>query len=214
VATINISNQFKIITKSKKMKSYLLGVFVSLITLVFATSLYSQTCGFGGGFSTGTGPITTAIGNSNCFDRAFSIGDNATMTNLVIGGQYTVDVCGEPGSVHPPTYNSYLGIWTVGGGTFLTESLGGTCGDGNDESVTFIATATSHVIVIRDEVCGTGFSLHDLCVTYVSAPLPVELIFFQAKTTKADIQLQWQTASGLARPVSSYMVIQKMIYFI
>jgi hypothetical protein len=131
----------------------------------------TQTCLPAGGFATATGNITQVPGNYNCFDRAFSIGDNITMTNLVVGGQYTVETCGEASpSNHPAPYDSYIGVWNAGGTIFLSESMGGTCGDGDDESLTFTATATSHMLVLRDEACNTGFQLHDLCITYLGTP--------------------------------------------
>lgn len=176
------------------MKSSLLLLIFSIL-LVYMSSLHAQTCPTTGGFATATGPITTTPGNSSCFDRAFSIGDNVTISGLIINGQYTVETCGEPApSNHPAPYDSYIGIWNAAGSVFLTESLGGTCGNGDDESITFTATATSHLVVLRNEACATGFQLHDLCITY-NGLLPVELIDFSVRLKDNDLMLNWATAS-------------------
>ena len=160
-------------------------------------SINAQTCSFGGGFAVATGAITQTVGNSSCFDRAFSLGDDITLSSLVIGGEYTVETCGESApSNHPAGYNSYIGVWTTGGG-FISESLGGNCGDGDDESITFTATATSHIVQLRDESCNTGISFHDLCVTYNSAPLPVELKDFSVNLIGEDALLSWETETEL-----------------
>ena len=137
-----------------------------LFFCVSSNSLFAQTCPTSGGFPTATGAITGVTGNSSCFDRSFSIGDNITLSGLIIGNTYTVSVCGEGGtSNHPAPYNSYIGAWNAAGTVFISESIGGVCGDGDDEELTFVATTTSHLIVLRDEGCAGGFQLHDLCVT-------------------------------------------------
>ena len=57
-----------------------------------------------------------------------------------------------------------------------------------------MATATSHVIVLRNESCGTGLQFHDLCVTYVQL-LPVELTEFSINYRSEPPILYWATAS-------------------
>ncbi len=135
----------------------------------------AQTCPVAGGLAIGTGDLSITDGQSVCFDQAFSIGDNVTLSGLTVGNLYTVDVCGEPApSNHPAPYDSYIGVWDAAGTSFVDESSGGSCGDGNDETITFEATASSHLAILRSEACGTGFQLHDLCVTN-EGPVPVEL---------------------------------------
>lgn len=185
----------KLNTMKTKIKRLIFGFLFYFLGM--ASIIHSQTCFPAGGFSTSTGPITTTTGGSSCFDQAFSIGDNITVSGLIIGNIYTVSLCGEGGaSNHPPTYNSYIGLWNAAGTPFISESLGGTCGTGDDEELTFTATATSHLVILRDETCNTGFSLHDLCVTN-NGPLPVELLDFHAKETTGKVKIVWRTASEL-----------------
>lgn len=168
-----------------------------MLTLLSTIAL-AQNCPFGGGLALSSGTILQSLapGGTVCFDQVLSRGDDYTLNNLVVNGQYTVETCGEPDpSNNPPAYDSYIGVWTTGG-IFVGESTGGNCGTGDDESVTFIATATSHIVQLRDEDCSTGFSgFHDLCVIYVAAPLPVELTFFEAAQVDGAILLHWQTAT-------------------
>jgi hypothetical protein len=142
-----------------------------LLSIAFACccliplGIQAQSCPTSGGFATGTGAITAVTGDSSCFDRAFSHGDNVTLSGLIIGNIYTVSTCGEANpSNHPSPVNSYIGIWNAAGTVFVTEALGGSCGDGDDERVTFTAAATSHLVVLRTETCVSGFALHDLCI--------------------------------------------------
>ncbi|MEM0999052.1 MAG: HYR domain-containing protein, partial [Bacteroidota bacterium] len=145
------------------------------------SGLWAQSCPFpppppfGATVSVGTLNIPNP-GDSVCFPGNVNFlvpGDNIIIGGLVPGTVYTVSTCGTSGG-QTSSINSYLGVWESGGTTFLGESLGGTCGTGDDERLTFTATQTSHVVTFRVEGgCGGNFGApSDICILNANPAAP------------------------------------------
>lgn len=150
-----------------------LTAFIFLLTYFSAPEVAAQTpCPFTGtGLNAGPIGVLNA-GDSICFPAGtsgYSPGDNVGFSGFTVGQAYTVSICGQTTNPVTSSANTYLAIWDSTGMNLVGESLGGTCGDGDDEQITFVATDASHVVVLRKENCLSDPSPTDLCI--IACPL-------------------------------------------
>ena len=169
-------------------------IYFSICIVLLGHSMYAQ-CGKGvAGFAPfDAGSLT--LGNRTFMNSTQWGGEYNLVSNMIPGGTYRFDLCDQTGAGNSAHDSQLTGFE---GGT--TTALGfddNTCtaGAGDDAQLDLVAPATGQVdIQINQSPCASNATNYTIHITYVSAPLPVELLSWVGRQVNSSVLLQWTTA--------------------